>query len=388
MSQPFFNINSDLVVCENGTVWGTSYINEPTNFAKPFQDKRITINFVHILPDSIMEWCTFGGPTGLWSNLQLHGFEECEIPRFYSWIGKKDFKNCELEWFGIDNHRANYFNAKGNVYALTKVEPFYELVWENRQLIQLTGGIEDNTYCGCLLDNGEVWVQDSPTIELELFDWESTVGDWIHLYFYDDKKVKNILATDSIIYVLCESPEQKLIFHSRLKVPKRKESDEEESDEEDDIYFVEDKSINLTILKVVCVSEIILCWCKEGLYAWVIDKYCPDTKRHPVFKYPEQFYPYKFFENKKILDIGTSLHFYILCDDGVYTIPSKVKKNEKGPIIPIKLPLFDENIPVMFSSYFKQKYKLGKSARSRIDTEEQSTAKKQKLDHKEEKPDD
>ena len=81
-----------------------------------------------------------------------------------------------------------------------------------------------------------------------------------------------------------------------------------------------------TIIKMVCISEIIFCWCEEGLYAWVIyngGSPLPFAGDHPVCEYPHQFYPFKFFENKNILDIGASWHFYVLCDDGVYTIPSR-----------------------------------------------------------------
>ena len=97
----------------------------------------------------------------------------------------------------------------------------------------------------------------------------------------------------------------------------------------------------------------------------------------------------RFFENKKILDIGASAHLYVLCDDGVYTIPSKVEDDHQGDrnveIDPIKISLFDENVPLMFSTHFRSK--LGKSARSRIDTEKQPPAKKQKLVHEEERTD-
>ena len=69
-------------------------------------------------------------------------------------------------------------------------------------------------------------------------------------------------------------------------------------------------------------------------------------------------------------------------DDGVYTIPSKVEDDQDDNIVPIKLSIFDENTPVMFSNQIRSR-KLGKSARSRIDTEEQPPAKKQKLEHEE-----
>ena len=224
---------------------------------------------------------------------------------------------------------------------------------------------------------------------------------WTHLGFYDDKKVKSILAMESAVYVLCESPEQKLFYHSDMPQSRNKGSDEEEEEEEEDdentpedpSFPIEDKSISSkTIIKMVCISEIIFCWCEEGLYGWVVNNGAtpfPETEEHPVCKYPKQFYPFKFFENKTILDIGASLQFYVLCDDGVYTIPSKFEDDgsQDVQIVPIKLSFFDENIPLMFSSYFNSKRKLGKSARSRLDTEEEPPAKKQKLHHTEEKTD-
>ena len=53
-------------------------------------------------------------------------------------------------------------------------------------------------------------------------------------------------------------------------------------------------------------------------------------------------------------------------------------EDEETLIIPIKLPIFDDNIPIIFSSYFKSKFKLGKSAKSRIEIEEPEP-KKRKL---------
>ena len=143
---------------------------------------------------------------------------------------------------------------------------------------------------------------------------------------------------------------------------------------------------------MVCISEIIFCWCEEGLYAWVIyngGSPLPFAGDHPVCEYPHQFYPFKFFENKNILDIGASWHFYVLCDDGVYTIPSRFEADRYAfdvQIIPIKLPFFDEHRPLLFSSYFNSKRKLGKSARSTL-TAEEEPPKKQKLHHTEEKTD-
>ena len=218
------------------------------------------------------------------------------------------------------------------------------------------------------------------------------------------------------IYVLCESPEQKLFYHSNsmseidreTEVGEDEDEDEHEHEDEDEINNsppsepsedpydpIEDKSMSSrTIIKMVCISEIIFCWCEEGLYAWLIyngGSPFPFAGDHPVCKYSRQFYPFKFFENKNILDIGaSSWHFYVLCDDGVYTIPSSVEDDGYTfdvQITPIKLPFFDENIPLMFSSYFNSKRKLGKSARSTLTTEEEPPAKKQKLDHTEEKTD-
>ena len=287
-----------------------------------------------------------------------------------------------------------YFNAKGNVYSKALNDTFYKLVWENRQIVQLNGGREEETFSGCLLDNGQVWVKDSPSMTLFKEDEFKTRNDggWIHLSFYDDKNVKFILAMEVAIYVLCESPEQKLYYHSDL--PQNLREDEENEDEINNTdQPIEDKSISSKkIIKMVCLSEIIFCWCEEGIYAWVVDNGASpfsDTEDHPVCRFSEQFYPFKFFENKNILDIGaSSIHFYVLCDDGVYTIPSKVEDDDAQvvQIVPIKLPFFDENIPVMFSSYFNSQRKLGKSARSRLDTEQPPT-KKQKLDHTEEETD-
>lgn len=88
-------------------------------------------------------------------------------------------------------------------------------------------------------------------------------------------------------------------------------------------------------------------------------------------RYPEKCYPFKCFENKKILDIGASDHLYVLCDDGVYTIPSKVELDKNAldaQIVPIKLSIFEENIPVMFSSYFKQKKNMEEAASAKTKT--------------------
>ena len=68
-----------------------------------------------------------------------------------------------------------------------------------------------------MLDNGQVWALDNPDFKTFSYgEREFTQNDsgWIHIDFYDDKKVKSILAMESAIYVLCESPEQKLFYHS------------------------------------------------------------------------------------------------------------------------------------------------------------------------------
>ena len=57
---------------------------------------------------------------------------------------------------------------------------------------------------------------------------------WIHLDFYDDKKVKSILAMESAIYVLCESPEQKLFYHSDRPQIQRETYVFEDEDEDED----------------------------------------------------------------------------------------------------------------------------------------------------------
>ena len=95
-------VNADILVCEDGSVWDTSNIKEPKNLSKPFQEKKITINFV--LPGFYSKYhadtCDIlGGPTGLWPTENFNEFEKCEISGFYSWIVIKEFKNCEFEWF-------------------------------------------------------------------------------------------------------------------------------------------------------------------------------------------------------------------------------------------------------------------------------------------------
>ena len=299
-------VNSDLLVCYNGSVWSTFNIKEPKNLAKAFQEKNIAINFVQGYYLHDRGWYSLGGPTGLWSNSKDSGFEECkEFPGLYSWSPVKKFKNCEFEWF--HSFDAYYFNAKGNVYSGTPDAPYFKLVWENRQIIQLNGGQEDDPFNGCLLDNGEVWVQRNPDMEVFTEDeFSPNDAGWIHLPVYDDKKVKSILAMESAVYVLCESPEQKLFYHSEIpQIPYKEDEDTYPGSQP-----TEDKSISSkTILKMVCLSEIMLCWCEEGLYAWVVDNGAspfPDTAEHPIYKYFYEFYPVRFFENKKILDIGAS----------------------------------------------------------------------------------
>ena len=159
-------VNADLLVCENGSVWDTTNIKEPKNLSKPLQEKNIPINFFDTFYYSSYDsFNILGGPTGLWGTMNYKEFEECEISGFYSWIGTKKFKNCEFEWF--HDGRTFYFNAKGNVYSRTAKEPFYEIVWENRQIIQLNGGTDSRSnFSGCLLDNGQVWVKDNPENEI------------------------------------------------------------------------------------------------------------------------------------------------------------------------------------------------------------------------------
>lgn len=363
---------------------------------------------------------TLGVPTGLWSSREKEGFEKSkESSELYSWRGVKDFKNCDLHWFF--RYPGNYyFNAKGNVYSISSIEPFYELVWENCQILQLTSGLNDDCFACCLLDNGKIWVTDDPNYDF-FADEEEIITieeiEWIHLPEYDDKNVKCAIAMDSIIYLLCENPKQTLFYHSPTHFPNENTSseengeneeneendeneenkgdsedeeveDEENEDEEVDHTSGEDNTMDSkTIIKMVALPEIVLCWCVEGLYAWIVNNGgspFPDTEMHPIYKKPSQFYPYKFFDDKNILDIGVSVHLYVLCDDGVYTIPSifDEKDSNDKPIAAIKLPIFDENLPVIFSSYLA-KSKLGKSARSRIDEIEQSAIKKQKIDNDE-----
>ena len=201
-----------------------------------------------------------------------------------------------------------------------------------------------------------------------------------------------------IFYVLCEHPEQKLYFHSYRYFHTGWATKVETTDAQEDMTLA-----SKTILKMVNLREIALCWCTDGIYAWSVTNGngSPLTESviHPVFKYPKSFFPLAFFDDKTVLDIAVSTNFYILCEDGVYVIPSKVEDNrytkcskpkvfsftESRPepkITILKLSFFDDNIPLIFSSYWSFKSNLGKSAR-KINLET-PVAKKQKIDDKNE----
>lgn len=338
----------DILACTNGTVWLTDNKNEHKDLAKEFGE-HVTINYAEF--SRLEDKLTLGGPTGVWCVSEF----DREKQRLKSWRGAKYFTNCELQWF----FEGNYFNAKGNVYSNSAIEPFFNLRWENCQILQFTAGVADGHYLGILLDNGQVWVANNYNHFNET-DFPKNNG-WVHLPFYDDKNVKSILAMNSIVYILCENPKQTLFYHSYY-FPYRYLYGDNETNTLNPNIPTEDNTMNSkTIIKMVSLPYIVLCWCEEGLYAWFVSGEV-ETIDHPIYQKHSQFYPYNYFKNKQILDIGASLHFfYILCDDGIYTIPSTVEADDEQ-IIPIKLPLFDENFPVIFSSYLASKQSRIKSA--------------------------
>ena len=304
----------------------------------------------------------------------------------YVWKGVKDFIDYEFQWFSINSPYQRYFNAKGNVYTQIDEEPFYELVWENCQILQLNGGRENACFNVCLLDNGQVWAIDNDDYDI-LDEIPANEHNWKLLSFFNDKKVKQVLAMDQICYVLCECPEQKLFYYSVSHTHEGYESEESA----DDLTPIEDITFkSKTIFKMVKLEEIVLCWCKEGIYAWVIYNGATpyeSTLSHPVYKFPKVFFPLKYFEDKNILDIAAGENFYILCDDGMYAIYSTcaLTDTHNPPMEDILVKLdsyFEENVPNIFSYYHSTKIKLGKSARSKINTEEPA-AKKQKIVHEE-----
>ena len=414
------NVNFDLLACENGTVWYTcEAAPEPTNIAKEFQERNIPINFAAKAEG--IDWGKkkkiaifyLGGPTGLFSNFKSKLIsEKSDVPGYFCWEGANDFKDCDLRWFNPDvasysSPSCFYFNANGNVYRTTGQKPFYQLVWKNSSILQLNAGAPaTHGYSACYLSNGEVWVQDNPCNRELCYYLPANIADWMHLSFFDDKNVKIVLGMHNVVYILCEYPEEQRLFcvsiltgyniyfdytmeidRSNFKMVK------EEGVE--NIPLEEDKSMSSkTILKMVGLSEIVLCWCKEGVYFWRVSNGSSpleETSSHPVSKNSKYFYPFKFFEDKNIIDVAAGKHFYVLCDDGVYTIPSKCEEDDNYSrnftLTPLKLPIFDENLPVIFSSYFSAVSKLGKSARSRIESEEPEAKKQKVIDEENEKKD-
>ena len=411
------NVNFDLLACENGTVWYTcESAPEPTNIAKEFQKRNVPINFAaKATTDRKGEKIAIfylGGPTGLFSNYKSKLIsEKSDVPGYSCWEGAKDFENCDLRWFNPEiacysPPKCFYFNAKGNVYRTTERKPFYQLVWKNRSILQLNGpGPQINGFSACYLTNGEVWIQDNPC-NSELRDiLPTTIDNWVHFPFFDDKNVKIVLAMYNVVYILCEHPEEQRLFcitvsgynisnFSTLKIDRSNFKLVKEEGLEY-IPLEEDKSMSSkTILKMVGLFEIVLCWCKEGIYFWCVDNGSSpldETECHPVAINSRYFYPFKFFDDKNIIDVAAGNHFYVLCDDGVYTIPSKYEEDENYSrnftLTPLKLPIFDENLPVIFSSYFGAVSKLGKSARSRIECEEPVAKKQKVIDEENEKKD-
>ena len=362
----FMSLSSDVFVHDNVTAW--------FNFNSPTLELEIAaLLHKHHIPFNNYFGTFMGGPTGLWSSRPSTSFEKhAVIPNLYVWVGVKDFIDCEFQWFSNSAYQ-HYFNAKGNVYTLIDADPCYELVWENCKILQLNGERENARFNACLLDNGQVWAIDNDKIPANEHNWKL-------LSFFNDKNVKQVLPMDEICYILCECPEQKLFYYSF------------QSESADDLPPIEDITFkSKTIVKMVKLEEIVLFWCKEGIYAWVIYSGATPhelTLLHPVYKFPEVFFPLKYFEDKKILDIASGENFYILCDDGMYAIYSStcgLTETDNPPMEGILVKLdsyFEENVPNIFSYYHSTKIKLGKSARSQINTEEPA-AKKQKIVHEE-----
>ena len=165
---------------------------------------------------------------------------------------------------------------------------------------------------GCLLDNGQVWAKDTKGAFFDASKFpHRNIDNWVHLSYFDEKTVVSVTVMDDLIYILCKDTTQKIYNYTSKNVQ--------------DIEIIEiplqdyTNSFATTIIKMVSSNEFVLYLCEDGLYAFGDDYW----EEHPINARSEQFRPCTFFEDKKVLDIGASLHFYILCDDGVYTIPSE-----------------------------------------------------------------
>ena len=81
-----------------------------------------------------------------------------------------------------------------------------------------------------MFDNGQVWVKDNYNIDL-FGESELSQNDsgFILIFMMKRKKVKSVLVMEAIpaIYVLCESPEQKLFYHSEMPQRETEEKEDE-----------------------------------------------------------------------------------------------------------------------------------------------------------------
>ena len=307
-AQQKLHLESDILILSSGSVWTSRETNETlVNLIKQLKEQEIPLNFS-------INYGTFfviGGPNGIWSTRQIAGFEKCEkMTNVFTWKGSKEKRN-DLEWFVS----INYFNSQGNAYSMLPEEPYYEIVWKNHKITQITGGTNDEGFHGCLLDNGQVWVLDNTYYgtlrDEEKFPIANDIG-WTHLTFFDDKKVKCVLAMNSIIYVLCENPEQKLYYYSGTHFAERDKREGYPLVPAEDLYFNSKK-----IFKMVSLPEIVLCWCEEGLYSWLVSNGSSPLEpalSNPVCTHAKKCFPFRFFSSKTILDIAVKKNFYVLCD--------------------------------------------------------------------------
>ena len=366
--QEGFGSYTDVYLGEDGTIW-SGLAEEPCETSTLMKSQNIHINFLSEINGSL----TLGGVDGLWSQFgeRLISFEqETKIPGFYSWKGAKDFKDYNLQWFSVTFCTNFYFNAKGNAYRITNKEPFYELVWENSQILQFNAGPPDvDHFQACLLDNGQVWVIDNSKYYI-FSKLPTNNAGWTHLSFYDDKNVK-YLAMSETIFILCENPKSKLYYHS----PHQRDERDDDENYDKSLPIEHTLMSSKTIIKLVNpkISGAVIVWCEEGIYTWYIDEGLFPQDRYLIHGRVYNYAPcLDFFQDKKILDVGALLYFYILCDDGVYVI-SDTSESEIWEAIssviqysptPIKLPSRFENFINIFPSYFSAFRKLGKSARS------------------------